>query len=236
MGSACLGGAREGRTSPAVNITKVSCPRNAEVRAFERQSSGRAVDCRRRAAVWGQRWVLSVDPPPLRRALLGAGACAAIAGVALERALDPAHAVVASSSVASSSDSAIVTPPSPGPASFADIVDRVEPAVVSVKVKIADSDRAGRSGFAGRPRFPAGQPVLSFLPSLRTAGRRRRLGSAQSYDDGAGVRFLHLRRRLHRHQQSCGRPRERRHHHAGERQDHAGQGDRGRQEDRSGAC
>ncbi len=171
----------------------------------------------------------------LRRALLGAGACAAIAGVALERALDPAHAVVASSSVASSSDSAIVTPPSPGPASFADIVDRVEPAVVSVKVKIADSEEPDDQDFARRPRFPAGQPVLSFLPSLRTAGRRRPR-SAQSYDDGAGIRFLHLRGRLHRHQQSCGRPRERRHHHAGERQDHAGQGDRGRQEDRSGVA
>ena len=36
---------------------------------------------------------------------------------------------------------AIAAQPASGPASFADIVDRVEPAVVSVKVKISDSDR-----------------------------------------------------------------------------------------------
>ncbi len=99
----------------------------------------------------------------LRRALLGAGACAAIAGVALERALDPAHAVVASSSVASSSDSAIVTPPSPGPASFADIVDRVEPAVVSVKVKIADSEEPDNQDSQGAPDFPPDSPFYRFF-------------------------------------------------------------------------
>jgi serine protease Do len=94
----------------------------------------------------------------LRRALLGAGACAAIVGVAMERALDPAHAVVAASS-----DSAIVAPPSPGPASFADIVDRVEPAVVSVKVKIADAEALGNQDSQGAPDFPPDSPFYRFF-------------------------------------------------------------------------
>ncbi len=90
----------------------------------------------------------------LRRALLGAAACAAFAGVALERSFDPVAAVAASAP-----DSARAAPPSSGPASFADIVDRVEPAVVSVKVKIVDAAQSDDQGFGGPSRLPAGQPV-----------------------------------------------------------------------------
>ena len=78
----------------------------------------------------------------LRAALLGAVAVAAIGGAAFERALIPVHAVAATSEATTSpsAPSAIAPQPAAGPASFADIVDRVKPAVVSVKVKLPNVD------------------------------------------------------------------------------------------------
>ena len=78
----------------------------------------------------------------LRPALLAAVAVAAIGGAGVEHTLFPAAAVAASltDSPASSpsSPNAIAPVPQAGPASFADVVDRVKPAVVSVKVKLDD--------------------------------------------------------------------------------------------------
>jgi len=67
----------------------------------------------------------------LRAALLGAAACAALGVGAFESALLPVYAAAAPASE-------IAPQPAAGPASFADIVDRVKPAVVSVKVKLTD--------------------------------------------------------------------------------------------------
>ncbi len=71
----------------------------------------------------------------LRVALLTGAACAAVAGAAAET---PAHLALA----VGAAEGAIAPQPSAWPASFADIVDRVTPAVVSVKVKIVDADDA----------------------------------------------------------------------------------------------
>ncbi len=76
----------------------------------------------------------------LRRALLAGAACAAVAGAAATAPFDWARAVAAGVT-----DGAIAPQPAAGPASFADIVDRVTPAVVSVKVKIVDTDDADPS-------------------------------------------------------------------------------------------
>ena len=92
----------------------------------------------------------------LRRALLGAAACGAIAFAATERGFDPSRALAAS-------DGAVAALPATGPASFADIVDRVEPAVVSVKVKILDSDQSGDEESNGLPDFPPDSPFYRFF-------------------------------------------------------------------------
>jgi serine protease Do len=102
---------------------------------------------------------MSVVPFPtpgkrtLRGALLGAAAVAALGGVALENgALSPSAAIAAT------------TQPSAGPASFADVVDRVKTSVVSVKVKLADGgDAEADSDVPAMPHFPPGSPFDRFF-------------------------------------------------------------------------
>jgi serine protease Do len=88
----------------------------------------------------------------LRAALLGAVALAALGGVAAE------------TSVMSVSAAATTTQPAAGPASFADVVDRVRPAVVSVKVKLADADTVDdEDSIPGLPDFPKNSPFYHFF-------------------------------------------------------------------------
>ena len=80
---------------------------------------------------------MSFDRPSysLRAALLGAVALAALGGVAVETSVAPVSAA------ATTAQAGATTAQAPaGPASFADVVDRVKPAVVSVKVKLSDAD------------------------------------------------------------------------------------------------
>ncbi len=89
----------------------------------------------------------------LRQALLGAAALATVGGLAFEgAAFTPSAAIAAQSSV--------------GPASFADIVDRVKGAVVSVKVNLADgadqADDADPDQNAD-PHFAPGSPFDRFF-------------------------------------------------------------------------
>ena len=94
----------------------------------------------------------------LRAALLGAVALAALGGVAFETSTVPVSAA------------ATAAQPAAGPASFADVVDRVKPAVVSVKVKLADADPVDEEdSIPGSAGYSEKQPVLSFLPPLRHA-------------------------------------------------------------------
>ncbi len=78
----------------------------------------------------------------LRAALLGAVALAAVGGVAFETSVIPVSAA------------ATTAQPAAGPASFADVVDRVRPAVVSVKVKLADADAVDDEDSQGMPGLP----------------------------------------------------------------------------------
>jgi serine protease Do len=90
----------------------------------------------------------------LRAALLGAVALAALGGVAFETSVIPVSAA------------ATATQPAAGPASFADIVDRVKPAVVSVKVKLSDADSVDdedSDGIPGLPEIPKNSPFYRFF-------------------------------------------------------------------------
>src|SRR5271166_3447670 len=90
----------------------------------------------------------------LRAALLGAVALAALGGAAFETTLVPVSAAATTAQAAA------------GPASFADIVDRVKPAVVSVKVKLADADPVDdedSQGMPGLPDFPRNSPFYRFF-------------------------------------------------------------------------
>ena len=88
----------------------------------------------------------------LRAALLGAVALAALGGVAFETSTIPVFAA------------ATTAQPAAGPASFADVVDRVKPAVVSVKVKLADADPVDQEdSVPGLPDFPKNSPFYHFF-------------------------------------------------------------------------
>src|SRR6516165_12145078 len=96
-----------------------------------------------------------------RAALLGAVAVAALGGAAFERTLLPVHAATSAPITDPSAPSVIARQPAAGPASFADIVDRVKPAVVSVKVKLSDADPVddeGSDGIPGLPDIPKNSP------------------------------------------------------------------------------
>jgi serine protease Do len=106
----------------------------------------------------------------LRAALLGAVALAALGGAAFETALVPVSAAVTTAQ------------PAAGPASFADIVDRVRPAVVSVKVKLADADPVDdedSQGMPGLPDFPRNSPFYRFF---------RHFGMPDNNDNNDGER------------------------------------------------
>ena len=130
----------------------------------------------------------------LRAALLGAVALAALGGVAFETSVAPVDAAATSAQAPA------------GPASFADVVDRVKPAVVSVKVKLSDADQVDdgdSEAMPGMPDIPKNSPFYHFFRHFGMPdnnNRRRRPGAAPSFLAGAGVRILHFRRRLYRHQ------------------------------------
>jgi len=88
----------------------------------------------------------------LKSALLGAVAVAALGAAALEATPFAPSAAIAAA-----------TQPSAGPASFADIVDKVKSSVVSVKVKIAADDTDADSGAERTPNLPPGTPFDRFF-------------------------------------------------------------------------
>jgi serine protease Do len=94
----------------------------------------------------------SFRPRSLRGALLGAVAIAAIGGVAVESVPQFSHAAIAATSVAPA-----------GPASFADVVDRVKGAVVSVKVKISEDASDEQAERPHMPEFAPGSPMERFF-------------------------------------------------------------------------
>jgi serine protease Do len=104
---------------------------------------------------------MSFDRPSysFRAALLGAVALAALGGVAVETSVAPVSAA------ATSAQAPAVQAPA-GPASFADVVDRVKPAVVSVKVKLTDADPVDDEdpdAVPGMPDIPKNSPFYRFF-------------------------------------------------------------------------
>ena len=108
----------------------------------------------------------------LRAALLGAVALAALGGVAVETSVAPVSAA------ATTAEAPAVHAPA-GPASFADVVDRVKPAVVSVKVKLSDADQVDdddSDAAPGLPDIPKNSPFYRFF---------RHFGMPGDNNDGA---------------------------------------------------
>ena len=116
-----------------------------------------------------------------RAALLTAVAVAALGGAAVEKAVLPNFAVAASSApIGNPAAPSVIAPqPAVGPASFADIVDRVRPAVVSVKVKLSNVDNSSDDEDSqGLPDFPPNSPFYRFFRHFGMPGGRGDGGDA----------------------------------------------------------
>jgi len=124
---------------------------------------------------------MSLAPSPLRprrklrAALLGAVAAVAIGAAVVETgALAPGYAV------------ADTQQPSAGPASFADVVDRVKSSVVSVKVKMSEAADA-ESDLQTMPHFPPGSPFDRFF---------KQFGMPDDQDEGDAPTPRHPQRHM----------------------------------------
>jgi len=114
----------------------------------------------------------SSRPKSLRTALLGAAAIAAVGGLAAESLPLSTHPA-----------SAAAPAPSAGPASFADVVDRVKNAVVSVRVKVDESKAAFDGETPSVPDFPKG-PFEKFFRQFAEPG----FGDRFNFDDNGPSR------------------------------------------------
>src|SRR5271166_4944547 len=114
----------------------------------------------------------SSRPKSLRTALLGAAAIAAVGGLAAESLPLSTHPA-----------SAAAPAPSAGPASFADVVDRVKNAVVSVRVKVDESKAAFDGETRSVPDFPKG-PFEKFFRQFAEPG----FGDRFNFDDNGPSR------------------------------------------------
>src|ERR1700733_10201382 len=131
---------------------------------------------------------MSFDRPSysLRAALLGAVALAALGGVAFETSVAPVDAAATSAQAPA------------GPASFADVVDRGKPAVVSVKVKLSDADQVDDEDsqeMPGMPDIPKDSPFYRFfrhfgMPGDNNDGERGDRAPRHHFSQAQGFGFL----------------------------------------------
>ena len=145
------------------------------------------------------------SPRGRRNTILASVAVAAlgVAGALGEGAFTPMHPAYAA---------AVSTADLPQNApSFAPLIDRVKASVVSVKVKMVadDGDAADLSG--QMDNLPP--QIQKFFKQFGGLPRRRHASGPSPDDDGRRLGLLHFVRRVHRHQQPRGRPRQVRHRH-----------------------
>jgi serine protease Do len=124
-------------------------------------------------------------PKSLRAALLGAVAVAAVGGMAIESLPLASNPAIAAAETAPAA-APLAAKPAMAPGSFADVVDQVKNAVVSVKVKIdeskvaydGDDEMQGRGQGQGAPALPPG--IEKFF---------RQFGQPGNGNGGNGGRF-----------------------------------------------
>nr|WP_170153337.1 Do family serine endopeptidase [Roseiarcus fermentans] len=108
----------------------------------------------------------------VRGALLGAVAVAAVGAVTIEALPLSTNPAIAAAPMASA-----------GPASFADVVDHVKGAVVSVKVKISETKISDDEGDAQpMPNFPKGGPLEKFFRQFGMPGAPQQFGDGERHE------------------------------------------------------
>ncbi len=132
--------------------------------------------------------------PGLRTALLGAVAAAALTGALANGIVSP-HQAYAESSVQPAPAQAAAASPAASPVSFADVVDHVRDAVVSVKVKITETADASDSedddspsqgqGQGQIPHLQPGDPLERFFKRFGEQGAPHQFGPAKPHTEQA---------------------------------------------------
>ena len=132
--------------------------------------------------------------PGLRTALLGAVAAAALTGALANGIVSP-HQAYAESSVQPAPAQAVAASPAASPVSFADVVDHVRDAVVSVKVKITETADASDSedddspsqgqGQGQIPHLQPGDPLERFFKRFGEQGAPHQFGPAKPHTEQA---------------------------------------------------
>ena len=130
-------------------------------------------------------------PSTRRLALLasvaGLGIAVVVAGPSSYRALR-------SPSLISSAQAADAVQPTSG---FADLVAKVKPAVISVRVRIEQSTNTNGMGQSeGNNPFPPGSPMEKFFQQFGMPGTAKRDAAGQAIDHRAGLGLLHFGGRL----------------------------------------
>jgi serine protease Do len=110
-------------------------------------------------------------PKSLRAALLGAAAITAVGAVAIETLPLSSHSAVAATAMTSA-----------GPASFADVVDHVKGAVVSVKVKLDEANVSDDGDTQTMPNIPKGGPLDKFFRQFGAPGMGGRFGEIEPHE------------------------------------------------------
>jgi serine protease Do len=104
----------------------------------------------------------------MRAALLGAVALAAVGGLTIEALPLSTYPADAAATIVQG-----------GPASFADIVDHVKGAVVSVKVKINETNVSDEDGAQPMPNVPKGGPLDKFFREFGMPGMGQQFGQGE---------------------------------------------------------
>ena len=111
------------------------------------------------------------QPRSARAALLGAVAVAAVGAVTIEALPLSTYPAVAAASITSA-----------GPSSFADVVDHVKGAVVSVKVKVDDMNVSDDGDAQPMPNFPKGGPLDKFFRQFGMPGLGQQFGEGERHE------------------------------------------------------
>jgi serine protease Do len=130
----------------------------------------------------GERKILSARRLALLASVAGLGIAVVVAGPSSYRALMSAFSLI------SSAQAADAVQPTPG---FADLVAKVKPAVISVRVRIEESaDTNGMSWSEGNNPFPPGSPMEKFFQQFGMPGMPNGMPQGKQLITGLGSGFF----------------------------------------------
>ena len=199
---------RDRRASQALKERQTTPGRELRViakdlcKTIERDAAGKMVhmmhpDITREPRHGGRQFVVGASVDRRRKRALASVAVAALVASVAVGGIEMYASAPANAAAVVTSDLQSQTMPS-----FANVVERVKPAVVSVKVNIEDA--SANSGDLSGQMDNLPPQMRAVLQAIWRSGRRRAAAPVTAPRDRPGLRLLHFRGRVYRHQQPCG--------------------------------